>query len=232
MSDASNEEGSSAQTGEQREEEQKREEEWKGKKEPQKGEKEKEQKKAKKEKKEEMKKKILRSWLFFLGTVGVAVGLVFVFPDRQDAVVSTTRSYLVEMALVLPAVMVLIGLFNEWVSDELVVRYLGGRSGATGIGLAIGLGSLPTGPLYVAFPIASELLAKNARVSNVVVFLTAWACLKLPQELVELQFLGWKFMTLRLGLTTVVAVGMGLVIEAVLQNDFAPGGRADVTESD
>lgn len=165
------------------------------------------------------RKKMLRSWVYFALTGGVALALVQVYPSRQDAVIATTQSYLVEMAFILPAVMLLLGLFNEWVPDELIVQYLGDSSGVTGLGLAIALGSLPTGPLYVAFPIAADLLKKNASVTNVVVFLTAWACLKLPQELIELQFLGWRFTILRLGLTAVVAVGMGLVVEVLLPSD-------------
>jgi len=126
--------------------------------------------------------------------------------------------------------MLLLGLFNEWVPDEVIVRYLGARSGVTGVALAIGLGSVPTGPLYVAFPIAADLLEKNARITNVVVFLTAWACLKLPQELIELQFLGWRFMILRLVLTAVVAVGMGLVIEALLIDASSDSGSDPISQ--
>lgn len=175
------------------------------------------------------RKKILRSWGYFALVGGFALVVVWLFPDRQEAVVTTMWSYLVELALILPAVMILLGLFNEWVPDEMVVEYLGERSGITGIGTAIVLGSTPTGPLYVAFPIAAELLEKEASVANVVVFLTAWACLKLPQELIELQFLGWRFMTLRLVLTAVVAVGMGLVVETLLPNDVP--GDTDMTDS-
>lgn len=159
---------------------------------------------------------LLRNWLYFGGVVVAAGMLLTAFPSRTDAVVSTGRSYLVEMAMILPAVMVLMGLFKVWVPDELVMRYLGRRSGAVGVGLAVAFGSLPTGPLYVAFPVAARLLEKGARVSNVVVFLTAWASLKLPQELLEFQFLGWRFMLLRLSLTAAVAVAMGLVIEVVV----------------
>jgi uncharacterized membrane protein YraQ (UPF0718 family) len=171
------------------------------------------------------RKKMLRSWGYFALVGVVAIVVVLVVPERRGAVVETMWSYLVELALILPAVMILLGLFNEWVPDEMVVRYLGERSGVTGVGVAMVLGSTPTGPLYVAFPIAAELLEKNASVTNVVVFLTAWACLKLPQELIELQFLGWRFTALRLALTAVIAVGMGLVIETLLPNDRAASAR-------
>lgn len=156
----------------------------------------------------------LRNWGYFVLVAVFAYFVVWLFPGRQDAVITTMGSYLFELAMILPAVMILLGLFNEWMPDEMVVRYLGEQSGISGVGTAILLGSIPTGPLYVAFPIAADLLKKNASVSNVVVFLTAWACLKLPQELIELQFLGWRFMTLRLMLTSVIAVGMGLVVQA------------------
>lgn len=167
---------------------------------------------------------LLRSWGYLALTVFVGIGLVLLYPGRRDAVFSATQSYLVEMALILPAVMILLGIFNEYVPDEVIVRYLGDHSGWSGMGLAILLGSTPTGPLYVALPIAADLIEKNARIANIVVFLTAWACLKLPQELVELQFLGWQFMTLRLVLTAVVAAGMGLLIEFLLRHDDSYGG--------
>ncbi|MCD6559865.1 MAG: hypothetical protein J7K57_08405, partial [Palaeococcus sp.] len=82
--------------------------------------------------------------------------------------------------------------------------------------LAIFMGAFPTGPLYVAFPIAAALLKKGARISNIIAFLSAWACIKIPQELVELQFLGLKFMITRLLLTVVFVIVMGTVIEQIV----------------
>jgi uncharacterized membrane protein YraQ (UPF0718 family) len=75
---------------------------------------------------------------------------------------------------------------------------------------------LPTGPLYVAFPVASSLIKKGARVSNIIIFLSAWACIKLPQELVELEFLGFNFMITRLILTIIFVIIMGLSIEFII----------------
>jgi len=60
------------------------------------------------------------------------------------------------------------------------------------------------------------LKAKGASVANIVIFLTAWACIKIPQEMVEWQFLGFKFMLLRLALTIVAAFLMGTIIEFIL----------------
>lgn len=76
-------------------------------------------------------------------------------------------------ASILPAIMVLIGIFSIWVSKEIVMKYLGRHSGWKGGALAILFGARPTEPLYVVYPIAAALKSKGASVSNVIVFLTA-----------------------------------------------------------
>ena len=156
--------------------------------------------------------------LVFLGFISsVAIILLSIFPEKRGDVIAVSLEFIVEMILILPAVMVLMGLFTVFVSKDLVVRYWGRESGLRGIFIAILMGALPTGPLYIAFPIASALLKKGARISNIVVFLTAWSCIKLPQELVELEFLGFRFMLARLVLTVIFAIFMGLAIEWIIK---------------
>ncbi len=99
----------------------------------------------------------------------------------------------------------------------MVLKYLGKASGLKGILLSIAFGSLPTGPLYLAFPLASTLLSKGASISNIIIFFSAWACIKLPQELMEIQFLGVAFTLLRLVLTTISVVVMGKLIERLVE---------------
>lgn len=168
----------------------------------------------------EMKKRrkgIIRDCLLLGITLIIAVVILLIFPDKSDVVTTTSWNYFIEMILILPAVMVILGLFAVWVSREMVVKYLGKTSGIKGVSLAILIGALPTGPLYVAFPMAAALIKKGARVANIVIFLSAWACIKIPQELVELQFLGPNFMILRLTLTIALVVLMGLGIERITE---------------
>jgi uncharacterized membrane protein YraQ (UPF0718 family) len=72
---------------------------------------------------------------------------------------------------------------------------------------------------YIAFPLAASLKKKGARTANMVIFLSAWACIKLPQELVELRFLGPRFMAARLVLTIGFVIIMSLAMEAILKKD-------------
>ncbi len=154
--------------------------------------------------------------LFLVAALCITAFLLVLFPEKRSGVIAASTEFFLEMILILPAVMVLMGLFSVFVPSEMIVRYLGRESGLKGLLMAAAMGSLPTGPLYVAFPIASALLRKGARVSSVVVFLSAWSCIKLPQEIVELEFLGFKFMLTRLSLTLLFSVLMALVMERVI----------------
>jgi uncharacterized membrane protein YraQ (UPF0718 family) len=170
------------------------------------------------EKNIKQKKKLIRDWAFFGILVGILLVLLFIFPEKTQPVTSTAWEYFMEMIIILPAVMIIMGIFSVFISDETVVKYLGKASGIKGIGISFFLGALPTGPLYVAFPMAATLIKKGARISNIIVFLSAWACIKLPQELVELQFLGLNFMITRLVLTIIFVTIMGFIIEKIIES--------------
>ncbi len=149
------------------------------------------------------------------GIIIAAVILLVLYPENRAPSIEASTSLLKELIFILPAVMVLMGLFSVWVSKETVVKYMGQASGIKGLGLAMIIGMMPTGPLYVAFPMASMLLKKGARVANIIIFLSAWACIKLPQELVEMRFMGFNFMIIRLSFTIVMVIFMGLIIEKI-----------------
>ena len=167
-----------------------------------------------------MKKKEKKGMIWDLIVLGIisiiTVILIWYFPDRKEVVLDTSWNFFIEMILILPAVVVIMGLFAAFVPKELVGKYLGSASGVKGILIAIGLGALPTGPLYVAFPMAQGLIKKGAKISNIIIFLSAWACIKIPQEMVELQFLGLEFMLLRLTLTIIFVIIMGFAIEKLM----------------
>lgn len=167
--------------------------------------------------KQKQKKALIKDLILLGIALIIAIVLISLFPEKKEAVTAASMDFFIEMIWILPAVMVLMGLFSVWVSKDLVVKYLGKSSGMKGILLALLFGSLPTGPLYVAFPMAAALIKKGARISNIIIFLSAWACIKLPQEMVELQFLGAKFTVMRFTLTIIFVIIMGLFIEWLIE---------------
>ncbi len=167
--------------------------------------------------KEKQRKGMIRDIIILGIAIVIAIVLIWLFPDKREVITASSWEFFIEMIWILPAVMVLMGLFAVWISKETVVKYLGKTSGIKGIFLAIFFGALPTGPLYVAFPVAAVLIKKGAKISNIIIFLSAWACIKIPQEMVELKFLGLEFMVLRLILTIIFVVIMGLSIEKIIE---------------
>ncbi len=164
------------------------------------------------------RKRIRWDLTFALVATVTAVILSLVFRDKGALTWRVSWQYLKEMIFVLPAVMVIMGLFAVWVDRRIVIKYLGQESGLPGLLLAVALGTLPTGPLYVAFPLAAMLLKKGARVANVLAFLCSWAALSIPAELMELRFMGWKFTVLRLGLTFFLILPLAWLGEFIYQH--------------
>ena len=152
--------------------------------------------------------------LIFWGIILLAFR--YFFPDHFPAAISMSSRYLKEMIYIFPAVLVIMGLADRWVPTSLVEKYLGHNSSIKGKVLAVFLGTLPTGPMYVAFPIAAELLRKKASLSNVIIFLGVWASLKVPQLGVEIQFVGLKFSILRFIFTLISIFIIGILMEKII----------------
>ncbi|MCK4797443.1 MAG: permease, partial [Spirochaetes bacterium] len=163
--------------------------------------------------KKKKQKELIQGILIFIGIIIVTIILIIIFPDKKQSVLNNSWDFLLEMIMILPAVMLLMGLFSVWIPNETIGKYLGKSSGIKGMLIAFIFGALPTGPLYIVFPIAGTLLKKGASISNIVIFLSAWACIKIPQEIVEIQFLGIKFMLTRLILTITFISLMALLIQ-------------------
>lgn len=145
--------------------------------------------------------------------------LMFWLPNTSKRSISVAIEYAKEMVLIMPAVFVLMGLIEVWIPKDRIQKWLGKSSGTKGILISFFMGTLPTGPLYVAFPLTASLLKKGASITNMVVFLGSWAALKVPQLLVEIKFLGGAFTLLRFVLTFAIIVIIGISMEVLLKKD-------------
>ncbi len=152
----------------------------------------------------------------------IILSLVFIamaiwLPDIAKRSSIVAWDYFKEMIIIMPPVFILMGLMEAWVPKDKIQKWLGNRSGIKGMAISFALGTLPTGPLYVAFPMASSLLKSGARVSNMIIFLGSWAALKIPQLIVEIKFLGIEFTSLRFILTIIALVLVGKLMEFLLR---------------
>jgi len=129
--------------------------------------------------------------------------------------------FLVEMALVLPAMFVLVGLFEVWVPRQLIERHAGRRAGAAAILWMVLLATVQAGPLYAAFPVAVSLWRKGCAPRNVFIYLGAFSAMKIPMLSFEVAFLGWEFSLARTVITLPVFIAIGLLMERLLPTGFA-----------
>jgi len=159
-------------------------------------------------------------WLKRYGFAALLLGIdLFLFSCRPLLAISAlthSAQFLWEIALIVPTVTVLMGLFDIWVPRALVEAHAGPSSGFRGVLLAMLLGTAAAGPIYAAFPVALSLRQKGARYANVVIFLGTWASIKIPMVLVETRFLGLRFAMLRLALTVPGVLAAGFIAERLL----------------
>lgn len=138
-------------------------------------------------------------------------------PNTAKRSIFVAIDYAKVMVLIMPPVFILMGLMEVWIPKDKIQKWLGSNSGVKGAILSFLMGTIPTGPLYVAFPMTASLLKKGACISNMVIFLGSWAALKIPQLLVEIKFLGGAFTSLRFVLTFTVIVFISVIMEVLLR---------------
>lgn len=144
-------------------------------------------------------------------------GLAVWAPEAAQRSVKVTWDYVLEILVIIPPVFLLMGLLEVWISKDMVQQWLGTGSGVKGAVISVLMGTLPAGPVYIGFPMAAGLIRKGASIANMVLFLGAWAALKIPQLITEIQFLGLKFALVRFVLTLAALILTGLVMEAFLR---------------
>lgn len=161
--------------------------------------------------KPEPKNKIKKLLIIFAAIIIIFSVLAIFYPEKSATGRKISFNYLKEIILIFPAVLILMGLADVWIPQEKVEKYLGNNSGIKGLLLSIFMGTLPTGPVFIAFPLASDLLKKGASIMNVIVLLGAWGSLKVTQIGVEIHFLGIEFAFYRVILTLIGIITIGFL---------------------
>jgi uncharacterized membrane protein YraQ (UPF0718 family) len=139
--------------------------------------------------------------------------------------------FLLEMAAFLPAMFVLVGLFDVWVPRRVVERHVGRDAGPLAILWMVLLGTLQAGPLYAAFPVAVALWRKGTAPRNVFIYLGAFSALKIPMLTFEVAFLGWQFSLARTAVTLPVFIALAYALERLLPRDVGIPGATPEAES-
>ncbi|PLX82964.1 MAG: hypothetical protein C0616_01275 [Desulfuromonas sp.] len=153
-------------------------------------------------------------WLLLLA-IALYLWAVVVSPERAAAAATVSVRSLLSVALLVLAVMGLVGILQVWISRDLVARMLGKEAGLKALLLAAVCGMVLIGPAYIVFPLLMSLRLQGARWAVIVIVLASYT-VKLHMIPLEVGFLGWQFSLLRIVLTLVFAIPSGLAMEAFL----------------
>lgn len=152
--------------------------------------------------------------------------LSFFYPSIGFRAINITYSNLMQMLFVLPPIFLILGILDVWLPKELMIKLMGKDSGIKGIILAFITGSAAAGPLYAAFPVAQMLLAKEASLLNVFIFLGAWSTTKIPMFLFETSALGIGFSLSRL----ILNIPALIIIAYLTFKMCSPADKTDIYE--
>lgn len=164
-------------------------------------------------------KKILKR---YKGAVIIFVLMLLLLCINADLGIKSfesASSNIKQMLILLPPIFILMGLMDVWVSKEIMIKYMGEKSGMKGVVLAFLLGSFTSGPLYAAFPVVSIFMKKGVKFSNILIFLGAWSTTKIPMLLFEGSNLGWTFTITRLIVDIPGIIIMAKLIVSVLSKE-------------
>jgi len=161
-------------------------------------------------------KKIIQRYKFFFILTGCLCLLIFIKPIVGLKAANLTLSSFKEMILIIVPIFVLIGLLDVWVPREIMIRWMGPKSGIKGIILAFFIGSAAAGPLYGAFPISAMFMKKGVSFSNILIFLGAWSTTKIPMFMFEMGAMGAKFALTRMAIDIPGIIIIALIIQKLM----------------
>jgi len=119
----------------------------------------------------------------------------------------------------LPLILIIIGalgVFSSFIDSNQISQYLGDRSGAAGFIFISIVSSFMQIPGIIAFPIADVLRQGGASLSTVAVFASASTMSSVVTLPLEIKYLGKKLPFIRIGLTYIICVLVGILTGSIL----------------
>jgi len=156
----------------------------------------------------------IKPWLYFAAFVLMSSIVFWFYPAKLTPALNSFSTSLGQFAMILPAIVLLMGIFSVLITPAMIEKNFGDKSGFYGNLKALVLGSLmSTGPFYLAFPMAKRLMDKGAKISGVIIFISAWNGIGIIAEIVEFHYMGPSFMLTRFMLNVVLIFLSGYVAE-------------------
>lgn len=158
--------------------------------------------------------------MLFVGAI-LALLLGSFVADRNATVRALTISYgsFKNVASMFVAVFLLIGLFQVFVSTEVIEKIMGRGVGESAPFVGAFLGGIAAGPPVAIYPVSRFLLEHNAALAAIAALITAWVSVGTISLPAEMDVLGKRFALSRWALALVFSIligyGTGMVVGLV-----------------
>ncbi len=151
----------------------------------------------------------------FIIVIALYIGFFFANPGLISDSFNTFFNLLRSVLPVFVLVFVLIFIFNLILSSKKIVKILGHESGIKGYIFAILFGILSSGPIYMWYPLLSDLKEKGANNSLITVFLYNRA-IKVPMLPMMIFYFGYLFVIILTFFMIVFSVFNGFIVNKLL----------------
>jgi len=133
-------------------------------------------------------------------------------PQKGHTSLLAARQTLFRMAPLLLAIFALIGLFQEFVSTDVIQTWLGAENHFLSLLNGGLIGAVAIGPPVAAFPIAGSFIETGAWPPAAAAFIVSWVSVGVVSLPVEAHVFGWRFALWRNLITFIAALLIGLLI--------------------
>jgi uncharacterized membrane protein YraQ (UPF0718 family) len=157
----------------------------------------------------------------FEGTLLIGTGIVYAMVGIHDLdllgnILSGLWRLILRIAPVLLLVFVVMFFFNRFFENDRVIGLFGKGSGFQGWVIAIVGGILSSGPIYMWYPLLSDLKEKGMENSLVAAFLYNRA-VKIPLLPMMIYYFGWPFTLVLSFLMVLFSIANGILVQRLVR---------------
>lgn len=157
------------------------------------------------------------STLIMLLAAGILLTVVYLrSPESASLGLRSALDLVIEIAPRMIAAFVVAGLIQAIVPQEIIARWMGGKSGFRGIFAGMAIGAMTPGGPMLQFPIVASLYRLGVGIGPLVSYLTAWSLLGFQRIIMwELPFLGVRVVGVRVIVSVLFPLLAGWLSELV-----------------
>jgi len=154
-------------------------------------------------------------WYFLSGVILTYI-IILLIDSKQIifALIFFSRIILQVIPIIL-LVFILMALTNYFVKHKTLIKYMGKKSGIKGWIISIVAGIISTGPIYMWYPLLSELEKQGVRKGLIATFLYNRA-IKIPLLPMIILYFGLVYTIVLSVVMVIVSIFQGLVIEKLM----------------